>query len=103
MSSYPATTRSYTRSPGESLNFTFDLEPKSCNIYFFPVNDFKREIVHSGTLKWDLDDLDCAGFELLKPCGILNKVLTVSCSGRFEVSDRNGDKALVVELEMERK
>lgn len=94
------------RSPGESLEFTFDLEPNSCNIYFVPESDHgatKIEIVRRGRLKWDLDDLDCVGFELLKPCGISNLDLKASCSGRFEVRDLNGDTALVVELEMERK
>lgn len=61
------------------------------------------EIVRQGRLKEGLDERDCTFFHLLKPCGILNDDLKMSCSGRFEVRDQNGNNALVVLLEMERK
>lgn len=108
MSRSPEQKQFYTLNPGEKLSFTFDLESKSCNIYFLPKSDheqkdFKTEIVRQGRLQEGLDKLDCAGFELLKPCGILNEDLQMSCNGRIEVRDQNDDKALVVVLEMERK
>ncbi|XP_038555218.1 uncharacterized protein LOC119888634 isoform X1 [Micropterus salmoides] len=99
-----ANTKAYSRNPGGSLHFIFHLEPNSCNIYFFPESDHEMggtEIVRQGRLKEGLDERDCTFFHLLKPCGILNDDLKMSCSGRFEVRDQNGNNALVVLLEME--
>ncbi|XP_042274149.1 uncharacterized protein LOC121901432 [Thunnus maccoyii] len=102
-------TRSYERSPGERLDFTFDLEPNSCNIYFFPGSDLKlkaleTEIVRQGRLeRKDLNEVNCGGFQLSKPCGILIESLQSSCGGRFEVRDQNGNKALVASLKMKRR
>ena len=108
-SSFPANTRSYERSPGERLDLTFDLEPNSCNIYFFPGSDLKlkaleTEIVRQGRLeRKDLNEVNCGGFQLSKPCGILIESLQSSCGGRFEVRDQNGNKALVASLKMKRR
>ncbi|XP_042274148.1 uncharacterized protein LOC121901431 [Thunnus maccoyii] len=102
-------TRSYERSPGERLDFTFDLEPNSCNIYFFPGSDLKlkaleTEIVRQGRLeRKDLNEVNCGGFQLSKPCGILIESLQSSCGGHFEVRDQNGHKALVASLKMKRR
>lgn len=85
------------------MNVTFDLEPHSCNIYFFPGENSKTAIVLKGRLQHDLKQVDCVGFELLKPCGIIHRAIQKTCSGRFEVRDDNDDKALVVFLEMEGK
>ncbi|XP_067455237.1 uncharacterized protein [Thunnus thynnus] len=104
-----ANTRSYKRSPGESLSFTFDLKPNSCNIYFIPESDlklkrFESEIVRQGRLeRKGSDEVDCVGFQLSKPCGILIESLQMSCGGRFEVRDQSDNKALVVSLEMKRR
>ncbi|XP_070769568.1 uncharacterized protein [Enoplosus armatus] len=99
------TTKTYSRSAGDSFNFTFYwLEPNSCNIYFFPEDDHdmgETEIVRRGRLQPGVDYLDCAYFDLVKPCGISNKGIKTSCSGRFEVRDQNDNKALVVLLEVE--
>ena len=46
---------------------------------------------------------DCIGFELIKPCGILKEDLQMSCQGRYEIRDQDGDTALVMILEMEGK
>nr|XP_004545448.1 uncharacterized protein LOC101464566 [Maylandia zebra] len=94
-------TKSYTLETNQVLNITFDLEPHSCNIYFFPGENSKTAIVLKGRLQHDLKQVDCVGFELLKPCGIVHKAIQKTCSGRFEVRDDNDDKALVVFLEME--
>ncbi|KAL3972955.1 NADH dehydrogenase (ubiquinone) 1 beta subcomplex subunit 2 [Sarotherodon galilaeus] len=94
-------TKSYTLETNEVLNITFDLEPHSCNIYFFPGENSKTAIVLKGRLQHDLKQVDCVGFELLKPCGIVHKAIQKTCIGRFEVRDDNDDKALVVFLEME--
>ncbi|XP_070818904.1 uncharacterized protein [Chaetodon trifascialis] len=97
-----ATSRSYTRSPGESLRVTFDLEPHSCNIFFYPESSYEEtEIVLQGRLQTYSYGQDCRGFVNLKPCGILNEDLKLSCRGRFEVRDSNGNTALVVSLEMD--
>ncbi|XP_026185401.1 uncharacterized protein LOC113143987 [Mastacembelus armatus] len=100
-----ASTKSDAVSTGKEFSFTFDLEPKFCNIYFFPKSDseVRNDIVHQGRLQKSLDESDCSGFELLKPCGISNKAIQRSCSGHFEVRDQNGDKALVVMLHVETK
>ncbi|KAM7417723.1 hypothetical protein PAMA_017389 [Pampus argenteus] len=104
-----ANRRSYERHPGESLSFTFDLEPNSCNIYFFSKRDLKRkgvetELVRQGRLQRNgLDEVNCIGYQLSKLCGILIKNLQMSCGGRFEVRDHNGNKALVVSLKMNRR
>lgn len=106
MSSPPETKRSYTLNPDEKLSFTFGLEPNSCNIYFFPESEYehrKTQIVRQGRLQEGSNRLDCKGFELQKPCGIFKKAVEMSCSGRFEVRDQNDNKALEVELEIERK
>ncbi|XP_042349275.1 uncharacterized protein LOC121948078 isoform X2 [Plectropomus leopardus] len=98
-----ANTRTYERTPGERLRITFDLEPRSCNIYFFPKSDHQEstiDIVREGQLQRGLDEYNCRGFDLLKPCGISNEDLQMSCSGRFEVRDGNSDTALEVSLEM---
>ncbi|KAK9518034.1 hypothetical protein VZT92_023362 [Zoarces viviparus] len=68
-------TRYFEQKPGDRFEFTYDLEPKSCNIYFFP--------------------------ESHQPCGISNEVLQMSCNGRYEIRDRNGDLAIVVSLKMQ--
>ncbi|GAA6235843.1 uncharacterized protein LOC108899276 isoform X1 [Lates japonicus] len=101
-----ARTWSYALKPGQRFNHTFYLEPDSCNIYFLPESDHEWrkseiEIVHKGRLREDLYELDCAGFDLLEPCGILNKYLQMSCRGMFEVRDHNNDKAWEITLEME--
>lgn len=102
----PETKKSYTLNPDEKLRFTFDLQLNSCNIYFFPKSDHEHsnsrtQIVLQGRLQEGSDRLDCKGFQLQKPCGILNEAVQVSCSGRFEVRDQNDDKALEVELAIE--
>ncbi|XP_044220679.1 uncharacterized protein LOC122991109 isoform X2 [Thunnus albacares] len=99
-----ANTMSYELSARESLDFTFDLEPNSCNIYFIPESDLKlkrfgTKIVRQGRLERK-DSFYCSGFQLSKPCGILIKSLQSSCGGRFEVRDQNDNKALVVSLEV---
>lgn len=99
-----ANSRSYVRSPGESLSITFDLERSSCNIFFLPKDNHiyeRLEIVLQGSLETYMYNHDCNGFTLLKPCGILNEDLSVSCQGHFEVKDSNDNTALVVLLEME--
>ncbi|XP_044220677.1 uncharacterized protein LOC122991108 isoform X1 [Thunnus albacares] len=101
--------RSYELSPGERLDFTFDLEPNSCNIYFISESDlnlkeFETEIVRQGRLqRKGSDEVNCGGFQLSKPCGILIESLQSSCGGRFEVIDQHGNKALVVSLKMKRR
>ncbi|KAM6951960.1 uncharacterized protein PEZ65_008266 [Lycodopsis pacificus] len=102
--------RYFEQKPGDRFEFTYDLEPNSCNIYFFPesgrqsgeltIND---TLVHQGRLRWRLDASGCTGLDLLEPCGISNEVLQMSCSGRYEVRDQNDDLAIVVSLKMQRK
>ncbi|XP_068570777.1 uncharacterized protein [Cebidichthys violaceus] len=97
--------RYFGRKPGDRFNFTYDLEPNSCNIYFIPESDDQpREltinIVHQGKLQGGLDEFDCTGFDLFRPCGISNKALQMSCNGSYEVRDQNGDPAIVVTLKM---
>lgn len=103
MSSLPANKQNYTRTSGEELRITFDLEPNSCNIYFLPGGNNKIEIVRQGSLVQDSDQSDCTGFTVLRPCGILNKAVHMSCRGHFHVRDHNDNTALVVSLKMERK
>ncbi|XP_041846961.1 uncharacterized protein LOC121643557 [Melanotaenia boesemani] len=94
-----ANTRTISLMSGEQLAFSFDLEPNSCNIYFFPEFDHEIQIVRQGVLLLDSDQSGCVGFKLLKPCWISNKAAQMSCAGRFEVRDHD-DKALTVLLEM---
>ncbi|XP_075959985.1 uncharacterized protein LOC142963156 isoform X2 [Anarhichas minor] len=100
-------TRYFEQKPGDLFEFTYDLEPNSCNIYFFPGSDDQPEeltinktIVHQGKLQGGLDASDCTGFDLLEPCGISNKVLQMSCSGRYEIRDQNDDPAIAMSLKM---
>jgi len=60
-------------------------------------------IVHRGRLAQRSDDVDCTGFDLLKPCGISKVDLQISCAGRYEIKDQNNDTASVVSLEIKRK
>ncbi|KAK1903587.1 Glutamate 5-kinase [Dissostichus eleginoides] len=83
---------------GAQLSFNFDLEPNDCNIHFFGEPSF--DIVRHGKLQ-NLYENDCIGFELIKPCGILKEDLQMSCQGRYEIRDQDGDTALVMILEME--
>ncbi|XP_029296756.1 uncharacterized protein LOC115014211 isoform X2 [Cottoperca gobio] len=96
-------TKIFDRKPGEQLSFTFDLEPSSCNIYFFPEGDSGpgKSIVGQGRLQLHSDEFDCVGFDLIKPCGISNDDLQMSCQGRYQIKDQNGDTAVEVTLEME--
>ncbi|XP_070692379.1 uncharacterized protein [Pempheris klunzingeri] len=102
-----ASTKSYTKTPGEIFSFTSNLESKSCNIYFFPESEhgqteMEAEIVRKGRLQWRVVDLlICNEFDVLDPCGILNEDIRTSCRGRYEVRDSNGDTALVVNLEVD--
>lgn len=98
----------FERKSGERFNLTSDLKPDSCNIDFFPEidnqpGDMSIDIVREGRLQWDLDDHDCTGFNLLHPCGIENEALQMACNGRYEITDHNGDVAVVLSLEMKRK
>ncbi|XP_029368317.1 uncharacterized protein LOC115049873 [Echeneis naucrates] len=100
-------TRSLTMNPGQRFNVSFPLEPTSCNIYFYPEDDYelietRSKIVHKGKLQNNIDTFTCRWFRLLKPCEILIDSLQEACSGNFEVRDQNGDKALVVSLQIER-
>ncbi|KAK5864843.1 hypothetical protein PBY51_016052 [Eleginops maclovinus] len=88
----------YERKSGAELSLKLDLEPNACNIHFFGKSSF--DIVLQGKLQRDLDEYDCNGFYLIKPCGILNEALQMSCQGRYEIRDQNDDRALVMELEM---
>ncbi|XP_074503703.1 uncharacterized protein LOC141774774 [Sebastes fasciatus] len=102
-----ASTNTFSRRLGGRLSFSFDLEPNSCNIYFFPERVhrsrvLKNEIVRGGRLQEGLDELDCVGFHLLKPCEISNEYLQMSCKGRYEIRDQDNNTALVVSLQMER-
>ncbi len=93
---------SYVKNHGETLAFTFNLAPDSCNIYFYPENQHQVEetkLVSRGRLQY-LDHLDCDAFDLVRPCGIRNDNLQMACSGRFEFRDSNGNVALEVSLEM---
>ncbi|XP_059201441.1 uncharacterized protein LOC131981242 [Centropristis striata] len=91
------------RFPGENFNFTIDLEPNSCNIYYLPEMGSRDEIVvRQGKLQRGLDRFGCVGFELLKPCGILNDALQMSCQGTFSVKDQNDGRPLEVSLIMNR-
>ncbi|KAK5897112.1 hypothetical protein CesoFtcFv8_010203 [Champsocephalus esox] len=84
---------------GAQLSFNFDLEPNDCNIHFFGEPSF--DIVLHGKLQSHLYENDCIGFELIKPCGILKEDLQMSCQGRYEIRDQDGDTVLVMILEME--
>ncbi|XP_040903458.1 uncharacterized protein LOC121188032 isoform X2 [Toxotes jaculatrix] len=101
-----AKSQHFAKRAGGQLMFTFNLEPNSCNIYFLPENDrtytkSKTQIVRKGRLQHNFDEFECGEFDLLMPCGIVNQNLRASCSGRFEVRDRNDDMALEVLLEVE--
>jgi len=93
------------KSPGDRFHVTFNLNPNSCNIYFFPRSGSQprklNEIVRQGMLQEG--ESDCLGFDLLMPCGILNKALQMSCSGRYEIRDQNNNTAFAVSLEVESK
>ncbi|XP_029021303.1 uncharacterized protein LOC114864584 [Betta splendens] len=94
---------SYNLVSGEELRFSFDLEPNVCNIYFIPKTKFvdkslETVIVRQGKLQTGLEELNCSGFELLRPCGILMRDPQTSCEGYFEIRDGRSDKALVVKL-----
>ena len=101
----PGKEQHYERKSGDRLSFALDLEQDFCNINFIPEIDHepgkKIEVVREGRMQWGIDR--CAGFELLRPCGISNEDLQYSCKGYFEVRDQNGDEALQVTLEMEGK
>ncbi|XP_067455248.1 uncharacterized protein [Thunnus thynnus] len=101
-----ANTRSYELSPGQRLGVTFDLTWDSCNIYFIPESDpnvkgFETEIVRQGRLeRKELDKVNCGGFQLSQPCGILIERFQSSCVGRFEVRDQNDITIFVASLEV---
>lgn len=63
----------------------------------------ENKIIRGGVLQGDSDELYCKGFDFLHPCGISNKVLQISCDGRYEIRDQNDNTALVVSLDMNRK
>ncbi|XP_056294999.1 uncharacterized protein LOC130209400 isoform X3 [Pseudoliparis swirei] len=93
------------RKAGEQFDFTLNQEPDSCDIYFFPESQSESRysminIVHRGRLAQRSDDVDCTGFDLLKPCGISKVDLQISCAGRYEIKDQNNDTASVVSLEI---
>ncbi|KAG8004378.1 hypothetical protein GBF38_009361, partial [Nibea albiflora] len=81
------------RSIGEDFTASFDLEPNSCNIYFFPEEDDEEHTVARRGVH--LETHYCQGLTLFEPCGLENNDLEMSCSGRFEFRDLNGNKALV--------
>uniref|UniRef100_A0A0F8BN76 Immunoglobulin V-set domain-containing protein n=1 Tax=Larimichthys crocea TaxID=215358 RepID=A0A0F8BN76_LARCR len=93
--------RTFIRGVRGKLRVGFDLEPNSCNIYFFPEKKHTpATVARRGKL---LETLYCPGLMLLWPCELENNNLDMSCSGRFEFRDLNDNKALVVTLKMKRK
>ncbi|KAM9741059.1 uncharacterized protein ACNS7B_012297 isoform 2-T2 [Menidia menidia] len=96
-----ANTQRVSLEEDQEFSFKFELEPKSCNIYFFPKGLYKIEMVRHGRLDSYADLRGCRGFQLLKPCGILNNIIQTACAGRFEIRDHNDDPALIVSVEIE--
>ncbi|KAK2849183.1 hypothetical protein Q5P01_009017 [Channa striata] len=97
---------SYKLNAGEKFSFTSDLEPKSCNIYFFSTNDDELRgpqirIVHQGKMQYSWTEFVCKGFDVIEPCGLSFEAIPMSCNGLFQFRDQNDDKALVAELEIE--
>ncbi|TKS72399.1 hypothetical protein D9C73_006473 [Collichthys lucidus] len=89
-----------TRGIADKLRVGFDLEPNSCNIYFFPEDKEYTPVIVARRGKL-LETFYCPGLTLLWPCQLENNNLEMSCSGRFEFRDLNDNKALVVRLHME--
>lgn len=88
---------------GDSFRINYNLDPKSCNIYFFPDNNDESrvsELVRNGRVQSYWYTTDCEGFELVGPCEIQNTALQMSCSGRLEFRDAQGNKALVASVAM---
>nr|XP_033488381.1 uncharacterized protein LOC117260532 isoform X1 [Epinephelus lanceolatus] len=101
-------TETHERKSGEFLSVSFDLKQGSCNVFFFPERTGEKrevmvEIVRHGWMQPVSDEYGCRGFDLLKPCGIVNEALQSSCSGRFEIRDHNGDTAFEMSLAVESK
>ncbi|XP_073343769.1 uncharacterized protein [Pagrus major] len=89
----------FKNTAGESFNFAFDLEPTSCHIYFITESDrVEHQIVRHGRLR---PNLECQGFEMSGRCGVSNSNPQKSCSGRYEVRDSKGNRALVATVEVE--
>ncbi|KAM9741062.1 uncharacterized protein ACNS7B_012299 isoform 2-T2 [Menidia menidia] len=96
-----ANTQRVSLKEGQEFSLQYDLEQQSCNIYFFPKGVQETEMVRHGRLESDADLSGCTGFQLLKPCGILNENIPTSCVGRFEIRDHNDDPALKVSVHIE--
>lgn len=83
---------------------SFELPPDYCNIVmrFESENHYPgHRIVTRGRLDWDRYDLECSGFELLPPCGLVIEDLQTSCTGTLTFLDGNRNTALVVDLTVE--
>lgn len=94
-----ARTRHYDRMTDETFHFTFELEQEFCNIYYFRDGYDDSLIILKGRQQSDLDHLGCYwSFE--SPCGLSSEDLSESCSGRFDVIDNDGNKALEVYLQI---
>lgn len=101
--SLPENTSHHVYETGESLRINYNLDPKSCNIYFFPDSDDglrESELVRNGRVQGNWYQTDCEGFELVEPCELKNTALQMSCSGRLEFRDAQGNKALVASVAM---
>lgn len=101
----PENIKSYRLKTGKRFEVSFDLPSASCFIYFMPQGEHGQmghRIVTRGRLDYDRFGQECSGFELLRPCGLVNEDLLPACSGTFTFKDANTNTALQADLEVER-
>ncbi|XP_053735813.1 uncharacterized protein LOC128767651 isoform X2 [Synchiropus splendidus] len=92
-----ANQQTYDLTPGDSVNFQYDLPFTSCNVFFTPEGYLRKgaEIVRRGRVQYRRN---CRAFSISQPCKFNIEGGDTSCSGTYEIKDDKENTALQVTL-----
>ncbi|KAM8848653.1 uncharacterized protein ACB058_012271 [Synchiropus picturatus] len=92
-----ANQQNYDLTPGESVNFQYDLPFTSCNVFFTPEGYLIEgaELVRRGRVQYRGN---CRAISVSRPCKFNIEGVDTSCSGTYEIKDDDGNTALQVTL-----
>lgn len=102
-SSFPALTLSYDVALNGKFNYSFNLDPNNCNIYFIQIKDGEEwseiNVVYKGRLQSSRSrGWICGELTLIDPCHISIQDFELSCNGRYKVKDLKNNLVYSVEL-----
>ncbi|XP_008325295.1 uncharacterized protein LOC103390977 isoform X2 [Cynoglossus semilaevis] len=98
-----ALTLSYDVALNGKFNYSFNLDPNNCNIYFIQIKDGEEwseiNVVYKGRLQSSRSrGWICGELTLIDPCHISIQDFELSCNGRYKVKDLKNNLVYSVEL-----